>query len=86
MSVIEKAIEHYGARRQIIKAMEEMAELMQLLAKHLDTPNKSALEHITEEIADVEIMINQLKTIYKVSTYDMQKTKLERLRKRLSSG
>ena len=48
-----KAIaDHYGKEHQTIKAIEELAELIQALAKG-DTDN------IKEEIADVRVMLEQ---------------------------
>ena len=60
--VYEKAIERYGAIHQIIKAIEEMSELTKELCKALDL--EVNIEHLTEEIADVSIMIDQLMMIY----------------------
>ena len=46
-----KAIaDHYGKEHQTIKAMEELAELIQALAK-------GDIENIKEEIADVRVKI-----------------------------
>ena len=56
-----KAIaDHYGKEHQTIKAMEELAELIQALAKG-DT------ENIKEEIADVRVMLEQIEYIYDIS-------------------
>ena len=51
--------EHYGLEKQKLKAIEEMAELTKALLKD-DKKN------IVEEIADVEIMIVQLKWLLSV--------------------
>lgn len=60
-AVYRKAIDKYGAIHQIIKAIEEMSELTKELCKYLDV--KPDIDHIAEEIADVEITIEQLKMI-----------------------
>lgn len=60
-AVFGKAIRKYGAIHQIIKAVEEMSELTKELCKYLDM--KPDVDHIAEEIADVEITIEQLKMI-----------------------
>lgn len=57
-------IDYYGKENQIVKAIEEMAELQQVLAKILTQPSKVSKISITTEIADVEIMLNQLKMIF----------------------
>ena len=49
---------HYGGKHQRIKTIEELAELIQALAKY--SPNQPLID-IIEEIADVEIMLEQLK-------------------------
>jgi len=61
MKIYEKAIEKWGDK-QIIVAMEEMAELIKELSKHLR--GRENKKEITEEIADVEIMIEQLKLMF----------------------
>ena len=65
-------IEHYGVRNQLGIAMEECAELIQAISKMNRTDGdaekytKSKL-HLEEEIADVIVCINQLKSIYNIS-------------------
>jgi len=80
--VLRKAIVVYGAQNQTIKAVEEMAELTKELAKALI--GQSDNDHIREEIADVEIMVEQLKMIYdNGSIAVIKKAKLDRLAERL---
>ena len=58
--VFKAAIEQFGEVNQIDMAIEEMAELIQALNKY-----KRNLKHnIEEEIADVEIMMDQLRVIF----------------------
>ena len=61
-SIYQRAIDHYGSQLQSIVAIEEMAELQKELSKFL----RGNLDenHMAEEIADVEIMLNQLKLIF----------------------
>ena len=57
--IFENAIERYGAESQEGVAQEECAELIQAISKkHRGKPH-----NIAEEIADVEIMLEQLKII-----------------------
>lgn len=56
------AVTHYGKQSQAVIAMEEMAELTKELSKDLRC--NGDLGAILEEIADVEIMLEQLKIIY----------------------
>lgn len=45
---------HYGLKHQLVKCKEELNELIEALGGSSDT-------HLAEEIADVEIMISQIK-------------------------
>lgn len=58
---LKKIIDYYGEEKQIIKAIEEMSELQKELCKKL--LGKSNIYSLTEEIADVQIMLDQLKLI-----------------------
>ena len=56
-----KAIaDYYGKEHQTIKAIEELAELIQALAK-------GDIENIKEEIADVRVMLEQIEYLYGIS-------------------
>lgn len=59
---MKQAIVKYGKDAQIKMAIEEMSELTQALCK--DFRGKGNAENIAEEIADVEIMIQQLQIIF----------------------
>lgn len=54
---------HYSTTNQILKAVEEMAELQQALIKFTIGDNGD-LDNVIEEIADVCIMIEHLKCIF----------------------
>lgn len=57
--ICRAAVERYGRIHQITKAVEELGGLSQALARWLNGQPDWA--NIFEEIADVEIMIEQLK-------------------------
>lgn len=76
LEIIEKAIRHYGRTSQQIKAVEELSELQTAVLKALD--GRPDFASIAEEIADVEIMLAQLKKIFfldeeKISTIKAEK-------------
>ena len=85
-----KAIEKWGIDSQIKMAIEEMAELIQVLAKYGRNINGVNIPDILEEIVDVEIMLKQLKMIFlntedlKNFYSDFKKDKLQRLEKLLN--
>ena len=64
--VCQKAIKKWGQDAQLIKTIEELSELSKALCKYLNSDNNvnGLLDNIAEEIADVEIMIEQLKIIF----------------------
>lgn len=77
--ICEDAIQIFGVQHQLIKAGEELAELGQRVLKAANGDvNKG---HIAEEIADVEIMLDQLKIIFDcpVSVEAQVDIKLDRL-------
>jgi len=57
-----QAITKFGKNGQISVAIEEMAELMQVLVKVIRS--KANYAHIAEEMADVKIMHEQLTLIF----------------------
>lgn len=63
-SVCEKAIFTYGAEHQKIKAIEELGELIEALSNSL----LSRDHNVEEEMADVFIMLCQLKKMYQVDS------------------
>ena len=67
-----KLIQKFGPQMQQDVAIEEMSELTKAIIKyrrkqHDRKATTLDLEHIGEEIADVEIMLDQLKIIYNCS-------------------
>ena len=80
----EQAVEQFGESAQILMAVEEMSELQKALLKYLrfkdheQGDEAEILAAISEERADVEIMLNQLHVIFGDNT-DMEIAKLEHL-------
>ena len=79
------AIERYGDEAQINQGIEEMAELIQAINKFRRNPCKETLKGIAEEIADVEIMLEQYKIIFGATlpVNRIKSNKLQRLAERL---
>ena len=63
------ALEKWGTNFQLIMVIEEMAELTKCLAKTLRNQGSNYNE-IAEEIADVEIMLAQLRVVL---PFDLEK-------------
>lgn len=87
-AICQLAVNVYGKTSQCTVCMEEMAELTKELSKNLRGQDNTA--HIAEEIADVEIMLEQLKLKLMFSIRDevtQQRTaKLQRLDNRISQS
>ncbi len=81
--VLRNALDTYGAVMQITIAFEEMSELQKELCKYLR--GSGTREKIAEEIADVEIMLEQMKILFNCSEIACQVRgrKVERLKERM---
>ena len=81
-AIMEAAVEHYGVEAQMIKAVEELGELTQAVARVLLWGNgEDELENLREEMADVSIMLSQLELIFGDVT-EVEEYKLLRLEKK----
>lgn len=83
-ALLEHAIRLYGEPAQMDMAVEEMAELTKAICKvkraSCAAEAAAALKNAVEEMADVQIMLDQLRIIFHRST---EEAKLERLKNRL---
>lgn len=93
MRLYLKAIERFGEGAQIMKAIEEFAELTQALCKAAEVSGNTdpeildgICEHLAEEMADAQIMLHQLLLIFRNTgaMSDWTERKLDRLEARLS--
>lgn len=57
----KKILTHYGQQKQEVQAVQELSELILLLAARDDQRKVDYKKHITEEIADSLIMIEQIR-------------------------
>lgn len=83
-AIYNKAIAIYGKPYQTVVAMEELSELIKELSK--DIRGKSKKNAIIEEIADVLIMIDQIKIIKDIADEEVENEilfKVTRLNNRL---
>ena len=60
--VFERALEHYGPDAQITMVLEEMSELQKELCKY--RRGRANYDHIAEEMADLSIMLDQMKLLF----------------------
>ena len=70
----EDIINHFGVNRQSRQAMEECGELIQAINKMLRYPDDEIKRlELIEEIADVLIMITQLKIIFDIEQSEIRR-------------
>ena len=92
-ALLQRAIDTHGANQQVWKAVEEMGELTQALAKLAGDPGapnpdyNQRMDHVAEEIADVRIMLEQICMIFDIEARAGQWRyhKLQRLKERLDA-
>ena len=88
-ALLTQAIDTYGANNQIMKALEELGELVQAIAKahltHNDKRKSVGVDHVAEEIADVKITLEQLCMIWGIEERvgQWEYSKLARLKERV---
>lgn len=81
--VYQIAYEKYGIGAQIVIAVEEMSELTKEICKI--SRGQGNMSHLAEEIADVTIMMEQLRLMYDINdeVCDYMNAKVQRLQNRL---
>ena len=84
----EKNAEHYGAEKQMIVLIEELAELAQACTKWLRMHQKGqtvrkteaeVMENLIEELADVSIMTDQIKHLLGVTEKQLHDIRSEKI-------
>ena len=81
-------IDHYGTKKQQDIAIEELAELQKAIIKYRREPSDKTKESVVEEIADVQVMLEQLKMIFscRSKTDAIMDAKIDRQIKRVMDG
>ena len=82
---LQKAINWYGADKQMLIAIEELSELQKAIVKWFRKPTEETKSDISEEMADVYVMLKQLEIMHKNDT-EVQKNidyKIKRLQERI---
>lgn len=91
-TILNRAIDTYGEEAQMDMCIEEMSELTKAILKlrryqnaHEGNCTEVLLDNIVEEVADVEIMLEQVKIMLECenSVNEQKEYKLKRLKERL---
>ena len=80
--IMLRAVHRYGEAAQIDMAVEEICKVKRATPGATTT---AAIANVIEEIADVQIMLDQLRLIFARSTDEVEEEKLRRLLGRLNS-
>ena len=77
----------YGPEKQLVVAIEEMSELQKEICKKLRTGRMDLSRELVEEIADVQIMLEQIILFYDVGQEvdAFVESKVSRLERRLDA-
>lgn len=87
---LQKIADHYGEDAQSLQLAEECAELIQAIIKFRRAKGlgqttvvdyKAALANLIEEIADVELMIEQVKYLLDIPALELAKLKLGKIQR-----
>lgn len=82
--VLRSAVEVWGEDLQIDIAIEELSELTTELARR--QRGRDSYSAIVEEIADVQLCLDQLKLMYNRESVEMaEQSKVERLKQRVEA-
>jgi len=85
-TIANECIRQWGVKAQLGIAIEECSELITQLIKLGREVNGSTIDSICDEIADVEIMMFQLRVIFEKDELidSIKEKKLKRLKERLN--
>ena len=83
VKIMQACLDQWGFNAQIGQAVEECAELIVALQKYVNrTPSTGMVENILDEIADVEMMLAQMRLVLDIDDDVLRKRieyKFERL-------
>lgn len=77
MNIYEQAVAKFGEDHQILKAVSELNELATALMHYRE--GKATSEQVMNEIADVQILLEQLEIIYEMESAPFVHEKLKKL-------
>lgn len=69
-TIYQSAITHFGERNQLEMMQEEALELSLAVRRYSRHRKYEQIDEIASEITDVQIMIEQLKVIFKEDLFD----------------
>lgn len=82
-AVVAEIAEHFGYEQQKNMLIEEQAELIQALNKFDRKGTEESFNNIIEEMADVELMIDQVRYLLDISKEAVEEIKAEKVKRTL---
>lgn len=76
-------LDHYGQKKQELQAVQELSELILLLAAREDQRGKDYKDDLTNEIADALVMIEQVKMMHDIHDEDVTEVIVYKLSRQL---
>ena len=88
IKIMQTALGRWGLNAQVGQTVEECAELIVALQKYVNrTPQPESVDNILDEIADVEMMLAQMRLVFNIDDDALRKRiehKFEKLSQYLS--
>lgn len=90
-NIFKQAVDKFGVENQLLKLVEEMAELTQAIIKYRFDPSPQNFKNLIEEYVDVEIVKSQideteLMYLAELIYLDFRVKKIDKLRKLLKTS
>ncbi len=76
-------LDYYGQKKQEIQAVQELTELNLLLVARPDQRREDYVQNITKEIADVQVMLMQLRLMHGITREQIEDVIKEKLLRQL---
>lgn len=81
--IFEECVKQWGIKAQMGMVVEECAELIQAISK-VNREKPGSVDNLLEELADVELMVEQMRYYFDGNKIDeWKKLKMERLKVKL---
>ena len=77
--VFDRALKKFGIEKQMVKCVEELAELQKELCKQ--SLGQGSMPKIIEEMADVEIMLDQTRIGLNIGFYELNQVRVDKVKR-----
>ena len=81
---LKRIADHYGKDAQAIQCAEELCELSAAILQYRRRRFSAEFDHVIEEIADVEIMLEQIKHLYGIGSEFIDEIKRDKIDRQIT--